>query len=71
MWREFLSRGDHSRTTFVTCDLCDKKDNVKYLDSKATAEFRRQIKHGIKPRFMSDGLVPYDWEMSKAKKRKK
>ena len=67
VWLELLPRGDGARTTFVVCDLCEKigHDTVKYLDSRATAEFRRQIKHGIKPRFVRDGLVPVEWSKRK------
>lgn len=62
-WRELLPRGGHERTTFVVCDLCEKQghDSARYLGRDATAEFRRQVKRGIKPRFDRNKLIGYDW----------
>ena len=62
-WVEFLPR-KHERTTFVICELCAKnnRDNMLYLGREATAEFRRQIKAGIKPRFKNGRLIGYAWE---------
>jgi len=60
-WRELLKRGRYERTTFVICDRCaeeEREEAVKYLGRQATAEFRYQVKHGIRPRFVSGGLVP-------------
>ena len=69
VWREMLIRECDStdRTIFVMCDKCEELDreSLKYLDSSATAEFRRQVKHGLKPRFVRDGLVPVEWSTRK------
>lgn len=63
-WRELLPRGRYERTTFVVCNLCEKQehDSVRYLDRSATTEFRRQIKHGIKPHFRGNALIGYNWK---------
>lgn len=63
-WRELLPRGGHERTTFVVCDQCEKqrRDSVLHLNAKATAEFRRQVRHGIKPRFDRNVLIGRIWK---------
>ena len=59
-WIELLKRGGYERTTFVFCTKCHAAnvESVRYLDQRATAEFRWQVKHGYKPHLVRDGLVP-------------
>jgi hypothetical protein len=61
LWHELLPRGGHDRTTFVVCDRCgaEGRDSVRYLGREATAEFRRQIKRGIKPHFVGNSLIAF------------
>ena len=63
-WRELLQRGGHDRTAFVICDKCENegRDTAMYLSTSATSEFRRQIKHGIKPRFIKNVLIARNWK---------
>lgn len=72
-WHELLPRGDYAHTTFVVCDLCEKnkRDSVRYLGREATAEFRRQIRHGIKPRFDKSGLIGYIWKANAPRPRQR
>ena len=59
IWREWQQVGEYDHTTFVFCERCAKngRANMLYLSRKATLEFRRQIKAGIKPRFVGNSLI--------------
>lgn len=65
-WRELFQHHHigYTRTTLVVCDQCEKqgRESIRHLEEKDTREFRRQIKHGIKPRFRGNELIIYTWE---------
>ena len=66
VWREVGNVTD--TTALVECYKCESnlRASATFLFPKVAREFRRQIKRGVKPRFVRDGLVPVDWSKRKA-----